>query len=83
LLLDSLHEQMNVAKSGKNCHVPTATTTTASIVNSNQNGERDSCLGATFTATSNSGLMDSFDNPPSPECPNSPNDTMPGSPRGL
>ncbi|XP_011499949.1 PREDICTED: uncharacterized protein LOC105363848 [Ceratosolen solmsi marchali] len=81
LLLDSLHEQMNVAKSSKSCHVPTATVTTISTVNSNQNGERDSCLGATFTATSNSSLMDGFDNPPSPEGPNSPNDTMPGSPR--
>ncbi|XP_031783656.1 uncharacterized protein LOC100115425 isoform X2 [Nasonia vitripennis] len=81
LLLDSLHEQMNIAKTNKGCHIPTATATTASAVNSNQNG--DSCLGATFTATSDSDLMDALimDNPATPDGPNSPNVTMAGSPR--
>ena len=82
LLLDSLHEQMNAVKTNKSCHIPTATATTASTVNSNQNGEKDSGLGATFTATSNSDLMDAYDSQPSPEGPNSPNVTMAGSPRG-
>lgn len=41
LLLDSLHEQMNLAKSNKSCQIASATATTATVVRSNQNGETD------------------------------------------
>lgn len=59
------------------------TINTANSVITNQNGKQDS-VEATFTATNNSEeeFMDCYDNSPSPECPNSPNVTMAGSPRG-
>ncbi|XP_012285087.1 uncharacterized protein LOC105702247 isoform X2 [Orussus abietinus] len=86
LLLDSLHEQMNVAKSPKNCHVA-CTTTAANSINANRNGAKNSVLDAIVTATSNSNsnleLMEVYDNLPSPECPSSPNVTMAGSPRDI
>ncbi|XP_043480258.1 uncharacterized protein LOC122509966 isoform X1 [Leptopilina heterotoma] len=83
LLLDSLHEQMNVAKPAKNCQ-SSMTINTANSVITNQNGKQDS-VDATFTATNNTEeeFMDCYDNSPSPECPNSPNVTMAGSPRDL
>lgn len=73
---------MNLSKINKPCPVPTATATTASATNSIQNGDREPCLGASFTASCDPELMDVFDNP-SPDCPNSPNVTMAGSPRGT
>ncbi|XP_058798779.1 ubiquitin carboxyl-terminal hydrolase 4-like isoform X2 [Phymastichus coffea] len=82
LLLDSLHEQMNLSKTNKPCHIPTATATTASATNSNQNGDKEPCLGATFnTATCDPDFMDFFDEHISLDNPNSPNVTMAGSPR--
>ncbi|XP_014209572.1 ubiquitin carboxyl-terminal hydrolase 11 isoform X2 [Copidosoma floridanum] len=81
LLLDTLHEQMNLAKTNKNCHVPNATATTASDVNSNnQNGDKDFCAGATFLPPSNFDFMD-YETMTSHTNPNSPNVTMAGSPR--
>lgn len=82
LLLDSLHEQMNLAKPAKNCQ-SSVTTNTANSIITNQNGKKDS-VDAIFTATNNSDeeCMDCYDISPSPECPNSPNDTMAGSPQG-
>ncbi|XP_012252717.2 uncharacterized protein LOC105684145 isoform X2 [Athalia rosae] len=86
LLLDSLHEQMNSAKSTKQHRIP-ATATTAEC-----NGENDpfcdSNITDNFVATTvrnrKSSPIDNhevYDNLPSPECPNSPNVTMAGSPR--
>ena len=80
--MDSLHEQMNIAKPIKNCQSTTTTITVDSVV-TNQNGRKDS-IDAAFTASTNSNedFMDCY-NFPSPECPNSPNITMAGSPRGI
>lgn len=79
LLLDSLHEQMNTAKSFKNHQIP-ATTTTAEL-----NGLHDqipNCISDTTTTSTAVSNAESYENLPSPECPNSPNVTMAGSPRG-
>lgn len=84
LLLDTLHEQMNLAKSNKTSHMPRATATTASVVNSNQNEEVGSCVGNSLTAANIANLIgvDDICDMASPDGPNSPNDTMAGSPRG-
>lgn len=105
LLLDSLHEQMNTAKSAKNClqqhqqQVP-ATITTANSINSNKKIENvpssppmmsstaastdDIAVTAPTNTNSNANddYMDTYDNSPSSDCPNSPNVTMAGSPKG-
>ncbi|KAJ8674778.1 hypothetical protein QAD02_010564 [Eretmocerus hayati] len=81
LLLDSLHEQMNLAKSSKICHLPAATAITACAVNSSAIEEKDSCSGATYTAMTHSNMMDLYNDQSSPDGPNSPNITMAGSPR--
>ncbi|XP_043287168.1 uncharacterized protein [Venturia canescens] len=92
LLLDSLHEQMNTAKSAKICQVPATTAITANSITSNKNygaavgREIASTETATVTASGNSNvpdLLDTYDYSPSPECPNSPNITMAGSPTGF
>ncbi|XP_008555199.1 uncharacterized protein LOC103576663 [Microplitis demolitor] len=106
LLLDSLHEQMNTAKSAKNClqqhqqQVP-ATITTANSINSNKKIENvpssppmmsstaastdDIAVTAPTNTNSNANddYMDTYDNSPSSDCPNSPNVTMAGSPKDL
>ncbi|XP_033335346.2 uncharacterized protein LOC117225727 [Megalopta genalis] len=84
LLLDSLHEQMNTAKGTKNCQTPSSTTT-ANSINSleNSNGKAISPVTATSNSNCNSDLLEMYDCLPSPECPNSPNVTMAGSPRDL
>lgn len=83
LLLDTLHEQMNLAKTNKISHVfnVTATTATASDINSNnQNGDKDFCLDP---AADDRGIFDlmEYDMMPSLTSPGSPNVTMAGSPR--
>lgn len=86
LLLDTLHEQMNLAKSNKTLYVPpAATTTTASALSSSLNGDTDAYVGPALTAANLADYMamDVIDDPPSPDGPNSPNVTMAGSPRGL
>ncbi|XP_043249168.1 uncharacterized protein LOC122395562 isoform X1 [Colletes gigas] len=84
LLLDSLHEQMNTAKCSKNCQTPSSTTTTNSInSNENSNGKIMSPVTATSNSNCNTDLLEMYDCLPSPECPNSPNVTMAGSPRDL
>ena len=70
---------MNVAKPAKNCQ-STITTTTANSIMS-QDGRKDA-IGAPFTVPEEE-FMDCYENSPSPECPNSPNVTMAGSPRGI
>ncbi|XP_011695876.1 PREDICTED: ubiquitin carboxyl-terminal hydrolase 6-like isoform X2 [Wasmannia auropunctata] len=81
LLLDSLHEQMNMAKCAKNCQVPLSTTT-ANSFNSieNSNGKTLSPITATANSNCNSDLLEMYECL-SPECPNSPNVTVAGSPR--
>ncbi|XP_015120377.1 uncharacterized protein LOC107043396 isoform X1 [Diachasma alloeum] len=86
LLLDSLHEQMNTAKSTKSCQMPPSTAITANSLSMNKNCDKlSSTFDAIVTASNNCNddLMDTYDNSPSSECPNSPNVTMAGSPRGL
>lgn len=81
-MLDSLHEQMNTAKCVKNCQAPLSTTT-ANSFNSVENANRTALPLVTA-------ITDSSCDPEtlemyeclSPECPNSPNVTMAGSPRG-
>ncbi|XP_034941167.1 ubiquitin carboxyl-terminal hydrolase 10-like isoform X2 [Chelonus insularis] len=82
LLLDSLHEQMNSAKSSKNCQV-SETITTANSVNSNRKIENNmSSISTVVTASNtNDDSMDTYDNSPSSDCQKSPNVTMPGSPK--
>ncbi|XP_012144465.1 uncharacterized protein LOC100877443 isoform X4 [Megachile rotundata] len=84
LLLDSLHEQMNTAKYTKNCQTPSSTTT-ANSINSieNSNGKTVSSVTANSNSNCNTDLLEMYDCLPSPECPNSPNVTMAGSPRDL
>ncbi|XP_046608674.1 uncharacterized protein LOC124299491 isoform X2 [Neodiprion virginianus] len=86
LLLDSLHEQMNTAKLTKN-HEISATATTPELNDSNEPLQNLAPPDTTLT-TSVSGAdsipvepREIYDNLPSPECPNSPNVTMAGSPR--
>lgn len=73
---------MNMAKCAKNCQVPLSTTT-ANSFNSieNSNGKTLSPVTATANSNCNSDLLDMYECL-SPECPNSPNVTMAGSPRG-
>ncbi|XP_072753557.1 uncharacterized protein [Anoplolepis gracilipes] len=81
LLLDSLHEQMNTAKCAKNCQVPLSTTT-ANSFNSIENSNGKTLSPITATANPNSDLLEMYECL-SPECPNSPNVTMAGSPRDF
>jgi len=73
---------MNTAKCAKNCQVPLSTTT-ANSFNSIENSNRKTLSPITATANSNcnSDLLEMYECL-SPECPNSPNVTMAGSPRG-
>lgn len=73
---------MNMAKCAKNCQVPLSTTT-ANSFNSieNSNGKTLSPVTATANSNCNSDLLEMYECL-SPECPNSPNVTMAGSPRG-
>ncbi|XP_018369641.1 PREDICTED: uncharacterized protein LOC108765425 isoform X1 [Trachymyrmex cornetzi] len=81
LLLDSLHEQMNMAKCAKNCQVPLSTTT-ANSFNSieNSNGKTLSPVTATANSIYHSDFLEMYERLSS-EYPNSPNVTMAGSPR--
>lgn len=74
---------MNTAKCTKNCQTPSSTTT-ANSINSieNSNGKVMSPVTATSNSNCNTDLLEMYDCLPSPECPNSPNVTMAGSPRG-
>ncbi|KAM0731930.1 Ubiquitin carboxyl-terminal hydrolase 32 [Formica fusca] len=81
LLLDSLHEQMNTAKCAKNCQVPLSTTT-ANSFNSIENSNGKTLSPVTATANPNSEILEMYECL-SPECPNSPNVTMAGSPRDF
>lgn len=73
---------MNSAKCAKSCQVP------ATITTANSNKDIDnvaSPVDAIVTASSimnTDDLMDTFVHSPESECPNSPNVTMAGSPRG-
>lgn len=78
--MDSLHEQMNTAKCAKNYQVPLSTTT-ANSFNSIENSNGKTLSSVTATANPNSELLEMYECL-SPECPNSPNVTMAGSPRG-
>ncbi|XP_015590177.1 uncharacterized protein LOC107265331 isoform X2 [Cephus cinctus] len=64
-----------------------ATTTTANTTSQNENVGKRSFIEPIITAISNSNcnieLMEMYENSPWPECPNSPNLTMAGSPRDL
>lgn len=73
---------MNIAKPVKNSQSTTTLTTTNFFIS--QNGTKDT-KDAAFTVTTNSDeeFMDCYGNSFSPECPNSPNVTMAGSPRGI
>lgn len=71
---------MNMAKCAKNCQVPLSTTT-ANSFNSIENSNGKTLSPVTATANSNSDLLEMYECL-SPECPNSPNVTMAGSPRG-
>ncbi|KAG5336376.1 UBP4 hydrolase, partial [Acromyrmex charruanus] len=81
LLLDSLHEQMNMAKCAKNCQVPLSTST-ANSFNSieNSNGKTLSPVTATANSIYHSDFLEMYERLSS-EYPNSPNVTMAGSPR--
>ncbi|KAL7302856.1 hypothetical protein TKK_0004088 [Trichogramma kaykai] len=88
LLLDSLHEQMNLAKTNNSCYVPSATATSASStictdINLNSNDDLYALRTSSITASNVSKFMDQLDDgPPSFEDgPNSPNITMAGSPK--
>ncbi|CAB0037198.1 unnamed protein product [Trichogramma brassicae] len=88
LLLDSLHEQMNLAKTNNSCYVPSATATSASStictdINLNTNDDLYALRTSSITASNVSKFMDELDDgPPSFEDgPNSPNITMAGSPK--
>lgn len=74
---------MNTAKYTKNCQTPSSTTT-ANSINSieNSNGKTVSSVTANSNSNCNTDLLEMYDCLPSPECPNSPNVTMAGSPRG-
>ncbi|XP_011305765.1 ubiquitin carboxyl-terminal hydrolase 9 isoform X2 [Fopius arisanus] len=86
LLLDSLHEQMNTAKSNKSCQMSPSTAITANSLSMSKNCDN---LASTFDAIvtasskSNDDLMDTYSQSPSSDCQNSPNITMAGSPRDL
>lgn len=71
---------MNTAKCAKNCQVPLSTTT-ANSFNSIENSNGKTLSPVTATANPNSDLLEMYECL-SPECPNSPNVTMAGSPRG-
>lgn len=70
---------MNTAKCTKNCQTPSSTTTANT---NNSNGKIMSSVTATSNSNCNTDLLEMYDCLPSPECPNSPNVTMAGSPRG-
>ena len=72
LLLDSLHEQMNLAKAVKSFNVP-ATATTANMINSHQNGAKNS--------EKDKFIIDMYNDPPRSLSPNSPRIFIGGSPR--
>ncbi|KAF7990988.1 hypothetical protein HCN44_000793 [Aphidius gifuensis] len=94
LLLDTLHEQMNAAKTLNLNHLSvisttaitaTTTTTTTTTANSTNNLDNNSTKivdNDLLTATINDD-DNLFNNSPLSDCPNSPNVTMAGSPRGL
>ncbi|KAK2581563.1 hypothetical protein KPH14_005214 [Odynerus spinipes] len=85
LLLDSLHEQMNTAKSAKNCHVPVSITTAKSSFNPTENSNGKNISSATATKNSNctSDFLEAYNCLPSLDSPNSPNVTMAGSLRDF
>ncbi|XP_066586178.1 ubiquitin carboxyl-terminal hydrolase 4-like isoform X2 [Prorops nasuta] len=88
LLLDSLHEQMNTAKSVKNCHDQTSAASANSFHSDEEFSSKVNSLDkiivtATNNSICNSEYLDMYDCLPSPERPSSPNVTMAGSPRGL
>nr|XP_012225598.1 PREDICTED: uncharacterized protein LOC105674073 isoform X2 [Linepithema humile] len=82
LLLDSLHEQMNTAKCAKNCQVPLSTTTANFNSIENSNEKTLSSVTAMANSNCNPDLLEMYECL-SPECPNSPNVTMAGSPRDF
>nr|XP_050864838.1 uncharacterized protein LOC127070644 isoform X2 [Vespula vulgaris] len=85
LLLDSLHEQMNTAKSSKNCHVPVTTSTAKSSFNliENSNGKNVSSATATRNSNCTSDFLEPYNCLAPLDSPNSPNITMAGSLRDF
>lgn len=85
LLLDSLHEQMNTAKSSKNCHVPVTMSTPKSSFNliENSNGKNVSSSTATRNSNCTSDFLEPYNCLAPLDSPNSPNITMAGSLRGI
>ncbi|XP_046829167.1 uncharacterized protein LOC124428759 isoform X1 [Vespa crabro] len=82
LLLDSLHEQMNTAKSSKNCHVPVTMSTAKSSFNLIEHSNGKNVSSATATRNS-SDFLEPYNCLAPLDSPNSPNITMAGSLRDF